>query len=133
MTANPLPIETQYEDTIVEAAIAAGWLVHAERSARTNRGHRTPIKGIAGYPDLTIVGYGRLIVIELKRKPNKPSPAQFRWLGEMLAAGVDARLVYVPEGLNALLAELGQRGRRRPVEVCALCTGPHNERLHLAK
>ena len=127
--ANPRAKETEYEDTIVEAAIAAGWLVHAERASRSSKGHRTAIKGIVGYPDLTIVGYGRLIVIELKRKPNTPTPAQVRWIGEMQRAGIDARLTYVPEELTALLRELAARGKAR--EVCAICTGPHHSRLHL--
>ena len=127
--ANPRAKETEYEDTIVEAAIAAGWLVHAERASRSSKGHRTAIKGIVGYPDLTIVGYGRLIVIELKRKPNTPSADQLAWLDAFRAAGVDARLTYVPEELTALLRELAARGKAR--EVCAICTGPHHSRLHL--
>ena len=129
MTARPT--ELAYEDTIVEAAMLAGWRVHAERPARTNKGHRTAIKGHAGYPDLTIVGYGRLIVVELKRKPNKPSADQLAWLDAFRSAGVDARLTYVPEELDELLVELTSRGVAG-APVCALCTGRHNEAQHVA-
>lgn len=96
-------LEADYEDTIVDAALALGYLVHAERPARTARGHRTAIKGVAGWPDLVIVGRGRFLVVELKRKGNTPTVEQSRWLAELVAAGVDARLAYVPEQLDELL------------------------------
>lgn len=96
-------LEADYEDTLVDAALKLGYLVHAERAARTARGHRTAIKGVAGWPDLVIVGRGRFLVVELKRKGNEPSTEQSRWLAELVAAGVDARLAYVPEQLDELL------------------------------
>lgn len=125
MTARPT--ELQLEDTIVEAAMLAGWRVHAERPARTNKGHRTAIKGHPGYPDLTIVGFGRLIVIELKRRPRKPTVDQLAWLAAFIDAGVDARLVYVPEQLDELLAELAAGYG----VICSVCSGRHHSREHL--
>jgi len=103
--------EGDLEDTIVEAALLAGWLVHAERPAGTVRGYRSAIKGVVGFPDITLVGYGRLIMLELKRRPNTPTVEQSEWLAELRSAGVDARLAYVPEELEAIIAELARRGR----------------------
>lgn len=110
-------LETDYEDTIVDGARALGYRAHAERPARSAAGWRTAVKGDAGWPDVTIAGYGLLLVLELKRKGNKPTPEQVAWLEELVAAGVDARLVTVPDDTNALLVELAAhraraRGRR---------------------
>lgn len=51
----------------------------------------------------------RLLAVELKRKPRKPDAAQIAWLDALRAAGADARIVYVPEDMQALCAELVQR------------------------
>jgi hypothetical protein len=104
-----LALEDDYEDTLVAGARALGYLVHVERKANTARGYRTPIKGNRGWPDVVIAGHGRLIVAELKRPGNKPTPEQLAWLVELRIAGVDARLVLVPDELDALLEELARR------------------------
>lgn len=99
--------EAEYETTIIEAARLGGWLVHAERPARTARGWRTPIRGHVGWPDLFLAHPGRRpLALELKRKPNKPTPEQASWLLVLELAGIDARLVHVPDDLDALVAEL---------------------------
>jgi hypothetical protein len=106
MTA-ALATEREYETTIIEAARLGGWLVHAERPARSARGWRTPIRGHAGWPDLFVVHPdGRALALELKRRPNRPTPEQASWLLALELAGIDARLVYVPDDLDALVAEL---------------------------
>jgi len=101
--------EAECQRTIVDAARLAGWLVHHTRPARTVRGWRTPLEGDAGFPDLVLARRrppGRLLVVELKRAPRQPTDEQRAWLAALTAAGVDARLVYVPDDLDALLAEL---------------------------
>ena len=101
------PTEDQCEDTIIDAAKLAGWRVHVERRSRTKDGWATAIKGHKGWPDMTLAHPdGRLIVVELKRKPNKPTPDQEAWLSTLRACGVDARIVWVPEELDALLSEI---------------------------
>jgi hypothetical protein len=104
-----LALEEDYEDTLVAAARALGYRVHVERKARGAGGYRTPIKGDAGWPDVVIAGHGRHLVLELKRPPNGPTPEQLAWLEELRAAGVDARLLVVPDELDALLEELARR------------------------
>ncbi len=102
----PLATESAYEDTLIAAARLLGYRAHAERPARTLRGHRTAIKGDAGWPDLCICGYDRVLFLELKRPGNKPTAEQVAWLAALNAAGCDARLVYVPDDLDDLIAEL---------------------------
>lgn len=112
--ATARPLEAQCEDAIIEAAILAGWLVHAERPAQTKKGHRTAIKGHAGWPDLVLSRRGQFMIVELKRKPNKPDIDQLAWLDSLRVAGIDARLVWVPEEMGALIAELTQPPKEQP-------------------
>lgn len=102
------PTEAQCEDRIIHLARLYGWRVHAERPARSRDGWRTAIKGDAGWPDLVLAHptRGRLLIVELKRKPAKPTDEQTVWLDTLRACGVDARLVYVPEELASLETEL---------------------------
>jgi hypothetical protein len=100
--------ERDYESTIIDAARIGGWLVHAERPARSTRGWRTPIRGDAGWPDLFLAHPdGRALALELKRRPRRPTPEQVCWLHALaLGDAIDARVVYVPDELDALVAEL---------------------------
>jgi hypothetical protein len=103
------PTEAECQRTLVEAAQLAGWLVAHFRPARTGRGIRTPIQGDAGFPDLVLARRSppwRVIVVELKRRPNRASAAQQLWLDALAGAGVDARLAWMPDELDDLVAEL---------------------------
>lgn len=104
MTARPT--EAACQQTIIEAATLAGWRVHAERPARTANGWATPIQGHPGWPDLILVRAGRCLAIELKRRPRQPDPDQTIWLDLLRGAGIDARLVWVPEQMHELIDEL---------------------------
>jgi len=98
--------EDECEDTIVAAASLLGYRVHVERKARTRRGWRTPIKGHPGWPDLVIVGHGRLIVAELKRKPNRLDPDQAVWLDALrnvTGSVLDVQLLWVPEQMQSFI------------------------------
>lgn len=104
--------EADCQRAVIVAARYAGWLVHHTRPARSARGWRTPLTGDPGFPDLVLVSRrppGRLLVVELKRRPRRPTHEQQAWLDALSAAGVDARLVYVPDQLDDLLAELTER------------------------
>jgi len=102
-------LEGDYEDTLVDGARTLGYRVHVQRKARTAAGYRTTIKGDAGWPDVVICGRGRFIVLELKRPGNKPTPEQRAWLTALVAAGIDARVLIVPNELDDFLEELGHR------------------------
>lgn len=101
--------EVAYTRTVIEAAVRGHWLVHHDRPARSDKGWRTPIQGHKGFPDIFAVHPdGRCLAIELKVRPNKPSADQSSWLLVLRLAGIDTRVVYVPEELDALVAELAQ-------------------------
>lgn len=72
--------EQGFTDAVVECAQMYGWLVHHDRPARTVHGWRTAIEGDPGFPDIVAVGYGRLVVAELKVGRNKTSNHQEAWL-----------------------------------------------------
>lgn len=101
--------ELACEATIIAAAKTFGWLVHGARPARTGKGWATPIKGHAGWPDLVLVRGAELLIVELKRKPNKVEPAQRIWIDALVSAGVEALVVFVPEQLDEFVARLAQR------------------------
>lgn len=101
-------LEEDYEDAIIEAATAAGWLAHAERRSASAKGYRTAIKGARGWPDLVLVHERRRIflVAELKRRSNSPTVDQTRWLRSINAAGGTARLWWLPDQYPAILSFL---------------------------
>lgn len=102
------PTETECQATIIEAARYAGWLIHHTRPAINQSGRwSTPLSGHAGFPDLILAHpRGRLLIVELKRRPNRATTAQDEWLTTLRACGIDARLVWVPDQLDELLTEL---------------------------
>lgn len=70
-----------------------------------------------GFPDLWILGFGKLLVLELKAGRNTTTPSQDRWLTGLRAAGVDARVYHVSEwkgrGLATELIEAKARWKRQ--------------------
>ncbi len=101
------PSEAACQATIVAAAKRLGWLVHAEPPSRRPSGaYSTLTQGHNGWPDLVLIKNGRLLVIELKRRGNHTTVEQDVWLEAFRQCGVVARVVYVPEGQQALLDEI---------------------------
>lgn len=108
-TVDRRPTELECEATIIAAARTFGWLVHAERPARSGKGWRTPVKGHKGFPDLVLVRPPQLWIVELKRKPNKVETDQQAWLDALQACGVATFVVFVPEQLDEFCASLARR------------------------
>lgn len=103
--------ELECQAAIVEAAQLSGWRVHAERASRRQSGSwATAIQGDAGFPDLLLCRPPRVMFVELKRRPYRVSPDQHDWLAVLGACpAVEARVVWVPEGMDAFIAELVRR------------------------
>lgn len=101
----PRASEADCQETIVAAAKAAGWRVHAERAAASSAGRwSTPIQGHRGFPDLFLVHQTRgIVVVELKRRPNTVEPDQREWLLQLRAAGLQVCVWWVPEQLREAL------------------------------
>jgi len=74
-----LQSEAQFQEAVIEFARLHGWLVHAERPARSDKGWRTPVQGDAGFPDLVLARGSVTLVWELKSEKGKRSPEQEKW------------------------------------------------------
>jgi hypothetical protein len=100
-----LPTENDYQRTIVEAATIGGWRVIHFRPGRTKWGWATPLQGHPGYPDLTLAR-DRLIIAELKIRGRKLTTDQTIWIETLRTAGIDARVIQLPDHLDAFCTEL---------------------------
>jgi hypothetical protein len=74
---------------VVEAARDRGWLVVSFRTARTGReqGWTTPILGDKGFPDVVLVGRGKLIFAECKTGAGRLTKHQREWKKALIEAG----------------------------------------------
>ena len=76
--------EAQFQEAVIEYAQAQGWMVHAERPARSDKGWRTPVQGDAGFPDLCLGrlrdGKREVRFLELKTEIGKLTESQASWL-----------------------------------------------------
>ncbi|GIV03679.1 MAG: hypothetical protein KatS3mg015_2509 [Fimbriimonadales bacterium] len=83
--------ERDLTDAIIETARLLGWRVAHFRPARTSRGWRTPVAGDgAGFPDLVLVGHGRILYREIKTERGRLRPEQTAWIAALREAGADA-------------------------------------------
>jgi hypothetical protein len=105
----PRPTEQACTSKIIAAARLAGWRCAHFRPARTEKGWRTAVEGHAGFPDLVLVRGRRLLFVELKRKPYKLTDAQLAWHTALLRTGAETLIVYVPEEMDAFIAEITER------------------------
>ena len=74
------PTEAEFQKMVVDLARLLGYRACHFRPARTAHGWATPMMGDTGFPDTVIVGYGWLIVAELKVGNRKPTLDQSNWL-----------------------------------------------------
>lgn len=105
-------LERECQDKIVQAAMLAGWQVHAELPAQYKSGRfATHVQGHIGFPDLVLARGAHLFFVELKRKPNKPSYSQLEWIDRLsrIAPNVYAQVLWVPEEMDAFIMRLTKR------------------------
>lgn len=82
--------EAELQAAVIEGAHAFGYLVAHFRPARTEHGYRTPVQADGkGWPDLVLVGRGRVLFRELKAVGGRASKAQLMWGVSLRAAGAD--------------------------------------------
>lgn len=67
---------------IVDLAVLLGWLVHHCYDSRLCG----PCEGM---PDLILVGFGRVLFIELKKQTGKQSRSQYLWAYELQRANAE--------------------------------------------
>lgn len=87
----PKQTEAAFQRQVIALARMTGWKVAAFRPAQNARGEwRTPVQGDGkGWPDLVLVGRGRVLYRELKLDKRYPGPEQREWGEALLAAGAD--------------------------------------------
>lgn len=121
----PAMSETQFQNSIVKIARLTGWLVFHARAGRSRGGRwSTPMQGDSGFPDLVMVGHGRLIFAELKKQDAPgPTAAQQAWLDALAAVVGDAVtgpvevFVWRPSDLDAVARVLSSKARRRGAAI----------------
>ena len=85
---------------ITDALTLGGW-----RWWHIRRSDRALLMGHRGWPDVTAVKAGRLLLLEAKTARGLVENDQWEWLGRLRSAGIDARVVR-PADYDALVAEL---------------------------
>ena len=85
--------EAGFTRAVVELARAYGWLCWHPLPLRTGKGEwRTGTQGDVGYPDITAVRGGVMVVAELKSATGRVRPEQEAWLSRLAGVpGVVAR------------------------------------------
>ncbi|MDP2652582.1 MAG: hypothetical protein Q8Q08_00965 [Candidatus Omnitrophota bacterium] len=96
-------LEADFEDAIIAEARGQGWMVAHFRPARMQDGRwRTPMKGDRGYPDITLVRAGQILMIEAKTEHGSVTKEQAQWLD---ALGPYGRL-FRPRDAKKILEDL---------------------------
>lgn len=86
----PNASETAFQGATIDLAHVHGFAVAHFRPARTEKGWRTPVGADGkGWPDLTIVGNGRVMFRELKSARRQLEPDQVLWRDRLVNAGAD--------------------------------------------
>lgn len=97
------PLEKEWQQEVVKAAHLLGYTVAHFRPAMTKHGMRTAVAADgAGFPDLELVGRGRIIHRELKRNNGRVSVDQAAW-GERINANGGDWAVWRPRDLESIV------------------------------
>lgn len=83
MPRSLLPSEAELQATIIETAVATGWMVCHFRPARTASGWRTPVEGHPGFPDVFAARDGVALALELKGPRGILNHEQTLWRQHM--------------------------------------------------
>lgn len=91
------PSEAEFQRQVVQLAALLGYRVFHTYDSRKSTG--------AGFPDLVLVGRGRVLFAELKRRGGKTTPRQDDWLAALREAGGRAFL-WTPDDWDEIQREL---------------------------
>lgn len=86
--------EDEFRQEVTRYAKRCGYRVNFTYRSRTRDGSWRTNATAPGFPDLTIIKPGRLIVLELKMPGNEATPDQQWWIASFQACGVDAFVVW---------------------------------------
>lgn len=83
--------EAAFQQQVIELAQLLGYRVAHFRPARTEQGWRTPVAADGkGFPDLVLVGHGRVIFAELKSDRGRLTGDQEVWLYHLAQTPAEA-------------------------------------------
>lgn len=102
--------EREFQKLVIELAQTLGYLVAHFRPGRNRRNQwQTTVQGDGkGYPDLTLVGRGRVLFVELKSEDGTLEPDQEKWLTAIRRNGGAAH-VWRPSDWEEIVATLNTR------------------------
>jgi hypothetical protein len=103
--------EADFQTAVVQLATTCGFMVNHTRRARVRGGRVATPTSVDGWPDLEILGHGRIIYVECKAERGTLSAAQRHVLDELERAGLDVR-VWRPRDWPSIEATLNPRGAR---------------------
>ena len=106
-------LEKDLQKGVIDVARIFGYRVSAFRPAQTSKGWRTAVQGDGvGWPDLCIVGHGRILFRELKVGRNTLSAEQVEWIWALEEAGSDVGVWTDVDWCSGLIeAELRREGQ----------------------
>lgn len=79
-----------FEDAVIDLAQTFAWKCAHFRPAQTKHGWRTPVSADGkGFPDLVLVGHGRVLFRELKTGRSALTVEQRQWGAWLCDAGAD--------------------------------------------
>lgn len=89
-------LEEELDAAIQRIAKRHNWLSYHTRNSK---------RSTAGWPDRVYCKPPKLLIVELKRESEEPTPAQMVWLAALRACGVDVR-VWRPSDWPSIVATL---------------------------
>jgi hypothetical protein len=84
--------EAELQTLVVDLAHTYGWRVMHVRPSRVGEERWATATSIPGWPDLTLLGHGRALFVELKSEKGRLRPEQLEVIALLRAAGLDARV-----------------------------------------
>lgn len=109
MTRKASVYERDTQAAAISTAKQFGWLVHHDKPAVGHRGQwATHTQGHPGFPDVVFCRPPQLLIVEFKRKGEKPRANQQAWLDALEHSGVTVR-VDDEASLDELLTILSRR------------------------
>ena len=99
--------EQELQDAVAELAQTFGYMVAHSRPARTKDGWRTAWSYDGkGYFDLTMIGRGRVLFVEVKGTRGVVSPEQQRWHIQAREAGLNVFVWWPKDWLDGTIEKV---------------------------
>jgi hypothetical protein len=99
--------EKELQNAIVSLARTLGYRVAHFRPAMMRSGRwATPMQGDAGFPDLVLVGRGKVLFVELKTKDGRLTDEQVAWGDAIGMAGANWKVWRPADWPDVIQAEL---------------------------